>query len=349
MDQNRKQKRPVDAKRAPVATDLFQSVEGRFDMVRWFRRSGGLVLVGTAMVLATAATPATFGKNAHLCQDLDRTYRTAGGGGVAGSGASLRKLNFYLFDAAERGCLDLARQFIDAGAKVVARDRFGNTALNIAARMGHSDLIGYLLEEGSDLEKANLAGSTPLLRAVDGERRRAVKLLLEAGAYPNVANLKGVRPLTAAAFNGDGRMVGLLLDHGTDPGHADRTGKTAIIYAAGKGFSDIIERLLDAGVPADAVDNHALTPLMWAAGHTNDVPSKEAIATIDLLLARGADIDSLDDRGQSALMIAAERGHPDIVAHLIEAGADPETKNNEGKRALDLATEPRVRTLLEGS
>ena len=88
---------------------------------------------------------------------------------------------------------------------------------------------------------------------------------------------------------------------------------------------------------------------MWAAGHTNDVPSKEAITTIDLLLARGADVDRLDDRGQSALMIAAERGHADVVARLIQAGADPLKENKEGKRALDLAANPKIRALLEDS
>ncbi|MGI9500629.1 MAG: ankyrin repeat domain-containing protein [Geminicoccaceae bacterium] len=313
----------------------------------WIRPSstlaGSVALIAASVVVTTAAAPATIGKNAHLCQDLDRTYRTNGGG------ENLRKLNFYLFDAAERGCLDLARQFVDAGASIDARDRFGNTALNIASRMGHRDVMVYLLSEGSDLEKSNLAGSTPLLRAVDSDRRRAAKALLEAGADPNVANLKGVRPLTAAAFNGNDRMVGLLLDHGADPAHADRTGKTAIIYAAGKGFSGIVEQLLEAGVPANATDRHALTPLMWAAGHTNDVPAREALATMALLLSRGAEIDRLDDRGRSALMIAAERSHPEIVRYLIEAGADPKLEDKEGMRALDLAAEPRIRTLLEGS
>lgn len=295
----------------------------------------------TAIVLAAPdALPAGIGSNTHLCDDLDRTYRTVGGAGT------FRKLNFYLFDAAERGCLDLASRFVGLGADVGARDRFGNTALNIAARMGHRDLIGYLLDEGSDLEKANLAGSTPLLRAVDGDRRRAVKVLLEAGADPNVANLKGIRPLTAAAFNGNDRLVKLLLDHGADPDHADRTGKPAIIYAAGKGFAGIVDQLIGAGVSADVADAHELTPLMWAAGHTNDVPADEAIATIELLLAHGADIDQLDDRGRSALMIAAERGHAEVVQHLLAMDADPLAKDRDGKRAIDLAANDQVRQLL---
>lgn len=281
------------------------------------------------------------GNNARICDDLALKFQTAGGDG------NFRKLNFYLFDAAERGCLDLAERFVTAGADIGARDRFGNTALNIAARMGHKDVIGFLIEQGSDIVQPNLAGSTPLLRAVDSDRRRAAKVLLKAGADPNVENLKGVRPLTSAAFNGNDRMVTLLLEHGADPGHADRTGKTAIIYAAGKGFAGIVEQLLDAGISADLADIHDLTPLMWAAGHTNDVPAKEALATIDLLLSKGADIDQRDDRGRSALMIAAERGHADVVRHLMATGADPLAKDQDGKRAVDLAGNDQVRHLLE--
>ena len=290
---------------------------------------------------ATAKQSGLPGKNTRVCDDLRQKFQSAGGS------ENFRKLNFYLFDAAERGCLELAERFVAAGADISARDRFGNTALNIAASMGHKDVIGFLIGQGSNILKPNLAGSTPLLRAVENDRRRAAKLLLKAGADPNIGNLKGIQPLTAAAFNGNDRMVALLLEHGADPTHKDRTGKMAIIYAAGKGFAGIVEQLLDAGVSVDAADVHDLTPLMWAAGHTNDVPAKEALATIDLLISKGAAIDRQDDRGRSALMIAAERGHVGVVRHLMEAGADPLAKDRNGKRADDLAANESVRRLLE--
>lgn len=133
------------------------------------------------------------------------------------------------------------------------------------------------------------------------------------------------------------------------PHHADSTGKSAIIYAAGKGFASTVEQFIGASAPTNAVDAHALTPLMWAAGHANDVPADEAIATIELLLARGASIDLQDDRGRSALMIAAERGHDEVVRHLMAAGADRLQRDKNGRSALDLAANPSIRTLLEGS
>lgn len=261
-------------------------------------------------------------------------------------GGEARTLNFLLFDSAGHGCRAEAEALLAAGASVEARDRFGNTPLLIAARQGHEDLVGFLLDRGSRLEQRNLAGSTALLRAVQAERRKTVELLLAADADPNLANSQGVTPLAAAAFAGNARLVRALLEAGADPQAVDRGGKGPIVYAAGRGFADIVAALLDAGVDPDRRYGNDLTALMWAAGHANDAPEAEGLATVELLLARGASVEPLDDRGRSALMIAAERGHALAVSALLAAGADPGLTDREGLTALDLAAGEAVREAL---
>ena len=44
-------------------------------------------------------------------------------------------------------------------------------------------------------------------------------------------------------------------------------------------------------------------------------------ATLGRLIAAGADVDSLDRHGQTALMLAARDGHTEAVRILVEAGA----------------------------
>ena len=85
---------------------------------------------------------------------------------------------------------------------------------------------------------------------------------------------------------------------------------------------------------------------MWAAGHTNDVPVDEGLNTVSLLLGRGASLELTEDRGRTALMIAAERGHAEIVQTLLEAGADGKHKDGGGMTAVDLAANDTVRRLL---
>jgi len=257
-------------------------------------------------------------------------------------------LNELFFDAAGRGCLVLAERLAARGASVKARDRFGNTALLLAAHMGETEVVKWLLENGSDIKHQNLAGSTALLRAVAMNRRRTAKALLDAGADANRANKKGVAPLAAAAFNGNERAVKMLLEAGAAPQERDATGKGAVVYAAAKGFAPVVRLLLDAGVEVDARYGNELTALMWAAGHSNDVPATEGLETVELLLSRGVGVDLVDDRGRTALMIAAERGHPEIVARLLQAGADPSARDNGGLTALDFASDPAVRRALGG-
>ena len=74
---------------------------------------------------------------------------------------------------------------------------------------------------------------------------------------------------------------------------------------------------------------HGLTALMWAAGHEDGVGARAAIDVVDLLIMRGAPLDAVDDRGRTALMIAAERGDPEVVTALLRHGADPKVKDGE--------------------
>ncbi len=304
---------------------------------RWRCAALALLLAWPAAGPAQSFGGPTLGRP---CDDVAQRYR------VAERHLNARTLDLLMLDAAAEGCLDLVRELLARGASISARDRFGNTALLRAAHGGETRVVRHLLEAGADLHRANLAGSTALLRAVDANRRRTAGVLLAAGADPGVANRKGVSPLAAAAFNGNARLVRMLLEAGAPPDLRDRTGKGPLTYAAGKGFADIVALLLDAGVAPDTRYDHQLTALMWAAGHSNDTPPAEGATTVSALLARGARHDLTDDRGRTPLMIAAARGHAQIVALLLAAGADPARRDTAGASASDLAANADVRASL---
>ncbi len=299
------------------------------------------VLAGVApMVSGAGGPPAQLGGNRLICDELTQRLATAG------PKRNLRTISFLLFEAAERGCIALAERLLEEGAAIGARDRAGNTALLRAARMGETEMVELLLARGADLAHRNLEGSTALLRAVEMNRRQTVRRLLAAGADAGAANAKGIAPVIVAAYNGNEALVRMLLDAGADPGVRDASGKGAITYAAGRGYRRIVAMLLDAGVEPDERYAHDLTALMWAAGHSNDVPVAEGLETLALLLERGARLDLVDDRGRSALMIAAERGHAEIATALVAAGADPGLRDRQGKTAAALAANDAVAAAL---
>lgn len=58
---------------------------------------------------------------------------------------------------------------------------------------------------------------------------------------------------------------------------------------------------------------------------------------VSTLLARGGNIDALDDKGRTPLMLAAAHGHPDIVKLLLAHGAKPDLRDRVGWTAYGLA------------
>jgi uncharacterized protein len=270
---------------------------------------------------------------------------------VLASDPDTLQVNNLLFEAARKGCVSALDQLFKAGASSLARDHNGDTALAIAASMGRLAFVKALLASSAadataQLERANVAGSTPLILAALAGRGEVATWLINAGAKVDPANAQGETALSAAAFNGDAELAALLLQRGAKPDTVDTTGKGVIVYAAARGAAAIVEKLIDAGVDPNARYHADLTALMRAAGHADNVAEEAGAQTVKLLIARGAKIDFVDDRGRNALMIAAGRGHAAIVQTLLAAGADRSARDKAGKTVADLAATPDIKAML---
>src|SRR6185295_9541193 len=66
----------------------------------------------------------------------------------------------------------------------------------------------------------------------------------------------------------------------------------------------------------------------------------KAVAALRLLAEHGANLNSVDKRGQRPLHAAALLGSNAMVRALVELGADPNATDGAGKTALDLVTQP---------
>ena len=73
----------------------------------------------------------------------------------------------------------------------------------------------------------------------------------------------------------------------------------------------IAELLIAKGADVDAVDNRGKTPLHWAARWQNP-------EVAELLIANAANINVVDNRGKTPLDMAREAGHASI-AEMLEA------------------------------
>jgi len=209
-------------------------------------------------------------------------------------------------------CQGLARRFEIAKPQITAIEV--SLTLFSAVDANCVDLATKLLDQGASVDARDRLGARPLSHAARSGHLRMVDLLLARGAPIDARNLAGS---TALYFAAD-------------------TGKPPIVYAAAGARFEIVKRLLARNTDVNARYCNDLTLLMWASGPDEGVPEAQAIEVVTYLLETGAHVDDRDDRGRTALMIAAEGGHAEIAGLLLARGADPSLKDKAGKRAADL-------------
>ncbi len=135
--------------------------------------------------------------------------------------------------------------------------------------------------------------------------------------------------LFAAIRNGDTAYVKA---HLTKPEleARDQRGATPLMHAAAFGNLDTFKLLLDAGSDVNARNNMDATALLWAS---------QDVERARLLLGRGAEVKIASKQGRTPLMVAAMRpGGSAIVEVMLAKGADVQAKDRLGATALSLAS-----------
>lgn len=305
--------------------------------IRLVFRSMAVLACGLAYgpILSTRAVA-----KVRVCQEQEQHYEQIR------SSADMLQINAALGAAADKGCMSLARRLLDDGASLASRDREGATPLSRATKSRHTDVVELFLMRGASINARDLDGSTAMFLASEQDSLPIVQLLIARGSDVNLPGRSGLAPIEAAAYMGNESIVRLLLNKGADPQSTDTTGKSPICYAVGRGYAKIVRVLLDHSVNVNARYGNDLTALMWAAGHDDGAGSSNVADVIELLIARGAHLNDQDNRGRTALMIAAALGHENAVNLLLAHGADRTIRDKQQKTAADLAATDELRKKL---
>lgn len=164
--------------------------------------------------------------------------------------------------------------------------------------------------------------------AVQRDDANAITQLLARGFDPNTIDPKGQYGLYLALREPSPKATQVLLDWPkTDVNVLNAQGENALMMAALKGNLDVAARLIQRD--AD-VNKTGWTPLHYAASNGH-------LAIMSLLLDNNAYIDAESPNGTTPLMMAALYGSASSVKLLLEAGADPLLKNQQGLSAIDFA------------
>ncbi|RXG70334.1 Ankyrin-1 [Armadillidium vulgare] len=193
----------------------------------------------------------------------------------------------------QQRCVRCCNLLIDRNININLQDKFGNLPLHIAASEGILEIVARLLELNQKPNARNKKDQTPLHFACIKGHEEILSLLLEKGGRWDLKDINFWLPLHCSAFHGHYRCCDIL------------------VQASGSRFKEHINmKNKDKG-----------TPLILAAkkGHSRCCQS-----------LKEADINQCDNRGNTALHLAASVSFLKTVEVLIEMKPDVTIRNKDG-------------------
>lgn len=261
---------------------------------------------------------------------------------------------------------DIAAILLDKGADINVKDNEGWTPLMYALNYGKHKLAKKMIEKGSDINVSNKNGWTPLLFALRNKAADCAKLLVEKGADTEKVNRNGFSPLHFALEYNFPSIAEIIIKKSKTLTEKTRYGWTPLMYALRYDQSRAASLLLKKGVPVSGMTKDGWNTLHLALRYEQFDNAIEILkrGKIDLNIAtsagwsplllsirynqpiaarviikKGSDINIPNKYGWTPLMMAIYYDQPDIAELLIKKKAKTDTKNSDGKSALDFAKE----------
>jgi ankyrin repeat protein len=254
--------------------------------------------------------------------------------------------------AVRGGHLDTVRVFLAAGADGNAlmqrKERPGTrqrgprgpgaSPLMLAIQNGHYELAIALIDAGADPNDVR-TGFTPLHTIVMVRRP-------DSSDTSDPAPPDGAGRLSSGDFVREivkrGANVNFRLPKGTPKqpntwSAVGSEGATPFLFAADRGDLALMRLFLKLGADPLAANDDGTTPLMAAAGVGTTEPNEEAgdesesLEAVKMLLDLGANVNTVDKNGDTAMHGAAFNISPRVIKLLAERGADPQIWKNPNK------------------
>jgi ankyrin repeat protein len=250
--------------------------------------------------------------------------------------------------AAMHGDLQTVRLLAEAGADVEGKgddSEVGVLGWATCFRTVREDIAAYLLAHGARLN---------LWTAIALDRADAVRGMITRDASLMQARMTRNQhrrtPLHHAAAKSRPKIVALLLELGADPAATDATGATALTTATQeRADQNVIDLLLNAGTRLDFLTAVNLGRYGEAEAMLREDPSrigpdgsdtialhlavsKKNMTAIRWLIAHGIDVNakrSIWDCNGTVLHMTTENGAIDIARLLLDAGADPNIRDDK--------------------
>jgi ankyrin repeat protein len=270
-----------------------------------------------------------------------------------------------LMTASRSGNVEAVKLLLDRGADVNAKESVrGQTALMWAVLENHPDVVKLLLARGADINVQTTVsipdGTSGKPEAKSGDIGAHGPGIYRARAVPTPSG--AMTAILFAARDGNLEMARILVDAKADLERPSANGTRPLVVAIINNHIELAMFLLEKGADPNVSDDfYHRTPLYAAVEMRNPdftresappVPdSRDPMDLIKALLARGANPNAqvnttpvrgfmqgsaswVNFDGQTVFIRAALAGDVTLMRLLLEKGADPNIKTDEGSTAL---------------
>jgi ankyrin repeat protein len=225
------------------------------------------------------------------------------------------------------GYIAAAERLNEIGADVTTRNNRGDTPLHIAAAQDRLDLVALLLGWGAKIHARNIMEKTPFQVALTTSSRMVSALLTPA--WINLPDDDGHSPLHIAVLsNASAETLRIIIDLGARVSSVDLDGKTPLRLALERDKWDHARLLAESGSNVFVVAGDGKSPAEIALAKGRDAVNA---------VFGGKAIAAQDSTGNTILHYAAQMGSPDLVALLIDLGANKTTRNISAESPGDVA------------
>uniref|UniRef100_A0A673XSD6 Transient receptor potential cation channel, subfamily A, member 1a n=1 Tax=Salmo trutta TaxID=8032 RepID=A0A673XSD6_SALTR len=290
--------------------------------------------------------------------------------------ASDEEGNTSLHWAVQRTQRESCACLLDLGANPNILNLSLMSPLHMAVSLGHNTLIELLLSHSNtDVNLEGDLGNTPVMLACCVDNHEALHLLFKYGARLCQQNKLGHYPIHAAAFAGAKKSMQVVLQKGEEMGYliethinyVDKSFSTPLHLAVRGGNLEVIKLCIEQGAKIDQQQCDKSTALHFACtqGATEAVKlmlsAHDSVCDVinltdgacqtplhkttifdhaelaEYLISKGGDINAIDCKGHTPLLLATSCSAWKTVSLLLTHGANLKIKDKHGCNFLHLA------------